>query len=165
MSSPYIYMEINMTTTIKLTDTQRQVLQHAIDHTDNNVVWFPEQVKGGARIKVIQALEHKGLIAGNSDNWQVTDVGYESLGLAPPKAKATHDDLDASQRTRSNSKQATIVRMLQRAEGSTIAQIIDVTGWQAHTVRGALSGSLKKRLGLAVTSQRESDQARVYRIM
>ena len=38
--------------------------------------------------------------------------------------------------------------MLQRPEGATIAEIVEATGWQPHTVRGALAGALKKRLGL-----------------
>jgi hypothetical protein len=41
--------------------------------------------------------------------------------------------------------------------------MVEATGWQAHTVRGALAGALKKRLGLAVTSEKV-DGARVYRI-
>ena len=47
-----------------------------------------------------------------------------------------------------------LVAMLVRAEGATIAQIVEATGWQPHTVRGALAGALKKRLGLAVTSEK-----------
>ncbi len=39
------------------------------------------------------------------------------------------------------------------------------TGWQAHSVRGAISGALKKKLGLAVTSERVGDRGRVYRIV
>ena len=54
--------------------------------------------------------------------------------------------------------------MLRRAEGATLAQIVEVTGWQPHTVRGALAGALKKRLGLAVTSEKIEGRGRVYRI-
>jgi hypothetical protein len=44
--------------------------------------------------------------------------------------------------------------MLRRPEGATIAQIVEVTGWQSHTVRGAFAGALKKRLGLEVSSEK-----------
>jgi hypothetical protein len=54
--------------------------------------------------------------------------------------------------------------MLKAPKGATIAEIIDATGWQAHTVRGALSGALKKKLGLNVTSEKVEGRGRVYRI-
>ena len=44
--------------------------------------------------------------------------------------------------------------MLRRKEGATIAQIVEATGWQPHTVRGAFAGALKKKLGLTVTSEK-----------
>ena len=44
--------------------------------------------------------------------------------------------------------------MLRRQDGATIAQIVEATGWQPHTVRGALAGALKKRLGLDVASEK-----------
>ena len=57
-------------------------------------------------------------------------------------------------KTREGTKQAQLIAMLQRPEGATVAQVVEATGWQAHTVRGALAGALKKRLGLAVTSEK-----------
>jgi hypothetical protein len=53
--------------------------------------------------------------------------------------------------------------MLRRKEGATIAQIVEVTGWQPHTVRGAFAGALKKKLGLTVTSEKVGND-RVYRL-
>ena len=54
--------------------------------------------------------------------------------------------------------------MLRRPEGATIAQVIEATGWQPHTVRGAISGALKKKRGLEVTSTKNETGERVYRI-
>jgi hypothetical protein len=54
--------------------------------------------------------------------------------------------------------------MLRRPEGATIAQVIAATGWQAHTVRGVISGALKKKRGLEVTSEKNAAGERVYRI-
>ena len=65
--------------------------------------------------------------------------------------------------TRADSKQALLIAMLRRDEGATIEQIVEATGWQRHTVRGAISGTLKKKLGLAVISGK-IDGRRVYRI-
>ena len=65
---------------------------------------------------------------------------------------------------REGTKQARLIAMLQRPEGATIAQVVEATGWQPHTVRGALAGALKKRLGLEVTSEKVAERGRVYRI-
>jgi Protein of unknown function (DUF3489) len=54
--------------------------------------------------------------------------------------------------------------MLRRKEGATIAQITAALEWQPHSVRGAISGSLKKKQGLTVTNQTTEDGRRVYRI-
>ena len=54
--------------------------------------------------------------------------------------------------------------MLQRPEGATIAEVVEATGWQPHTVRGALAGALKKRLGLTIGSEKVEGRGRVYRI-
>ncbi|MBN8518843.1 MAG: DUF3489 domain-containing protein [Candidatus Accumulibacter sp.] len=66
-------------------------------------------------------------------------------------------------RTRENSKQATVVAMLKRPEGATIAQICASTGWQSHTVRGTFAGAFKKKLGLTITSEKAPGGERVYR--
>ncbi len=65
---------------------------------------------------------------------------------------------------RSGTKQALMIDLLKRKKGATIEEIVEATGWQAHSVRGAISGALKKRLGLAVTSEKAGDRGRVYRI-
>src|SRR5439155_2898776 len=62
------------------------------------------------------------------------------------------------------SKQAAVIALLRRPEGVTVAEIIAATGWQPHTVRGLFSGTLKKKLGLALSSAQE-DRGRVYRIV
>ena len=83
----------------------------------------------------------------------------------PAKAarrRATPRKADSS--TRNGTKQALLVGMLQRPDGATIEQMTAKTGWQPHSVRGAISGTLKKKLGLAVTSMKVEDRGRVYRI-
>ena len=65
---------------------------------------------------------------------------------------------------RAGTKQAALIAMLRSADGATVAEIAAATGWQPHTVRGAIAGALKKRLGLAVTSGRVERRGRVYRI-
>jgi hypothetical protein len=61
------------------------------------------------------------------------------------------------------SKQDAVIAMLQRPEGVTVDEVVSVTGWQRHTVRGVFSGTLKKKLGLTLASAKE-ERGRVYRI-
>ena len=70
-----------------------------------------------------------------------------------------------AQRTpREGTKQATLIAMLRAPDGATIAEIVAATGWQPHTVRGAMAGALKKKLGLVVTSEKIEGRGRVYRL-
>jgi hypothetical protein len=75
-----------------------------------------------------------------------------------PKATASRAS------NRSSTKQALFVGLLQRKEGATTAEAVKATGWQPHSVRGAISGTLKKKLGLAVVSDKVEGRGRVYRI-
>ena len=70
----------------------------------------------------------------------------------------------APRRKREGTKQAAMIDMLRRKQGATIAQIADATGWQNHSIRGAIAGALKRKLGLNVTSEKIDDGPRTYRI-
>lgn len=64
------------------------------------------------------------------------------------------------------SKQARLIGLLNAAPGATLEQMMSLTGWQAHTVRGTISGVLRKRLGLNVVCDAASaSDARRYRII
>jgi hypothetical protein len=65
---------------------------------------------------------------------------------------------------RAASKLAKLIALLRRPEGATLEALAKATGWQAHSVRGAIAGALKKKRGLTVQSEKPSDGARVYRI-
>lgn len=122
-----------------------------------------------------------------------TDTACEALGIeratgqanapqpatgadtgAPAEAAdddATTDDTATADATapktrapRAGTKQATLVAMLGAPDGATIAEVMTATGWQPHTVRGAIAGALKKRLGLTVTSAKVEGRGRVYRV-
>ncbi len=66
---------------------------------------------------------------------------------------------------RPGTKQALLIDLLKRKKGATIEKIVEATGWQPHSVRGAISGTLKKKLGLMVTSEKPGDGPRRYRIV
>ena len=71
----------------------------------------------------------------------------------------------APRRKREGTKLALLIEMLRRPEGATIDQIADKTGWLRHSIRGAISGALKKKLGLTVTSEKVEGGERTYRII
>ena len=60
-------------------------------------------------------------------------------------------------------KQQVLVGLLSRPEGATLAELAAATEWQTHTVHGAMSGVLKKRLGLEISSEKDKARGRVYR--
>ena len=66
---------------------------------------------------------------------------------------------------RQGTKQALLIDLLKRKNGATIAELVETTGWQPHSVRGAISGSLKKKLGLTVTSAPVEGRGRIYKIV
>lgn len=89
-------------------------------------------------------------------------------GTARPgkSRKATRTDLGTSAAPApapKTSKSDKLIALLSRPQGATIEQMMEATGWQAHSVRGFLAGTLKKRLGKGVTSEK-TDAGRIYRI-
>ncbi len=70
-----------------------------------------------------------------------------------PAKPAEAAPVPAQARMREGTKQAQLIAMLTRAKGASIAEIAEALGWQAHTVRGALAGALKKKLGLDIASE------------
>jgi hypothetical protein len=65
---------------------------------------------------------------------------------------------------RPGTKLSLLVDMLRRNRGATIDEIVGATGWQKHSVRGAISGTVKKKLGLTVVSETDNKRGRVYRV-
>lgn len=70
----------------------------------------------------------------------------------------------ATQGSENGSKKTHVLELLARKEGATLAEIMKATGWQAHTVRGFISGALIKKGGLAVESFQNEAKERCYRL-
>ncbi len=150
----------------ELSPAQHAILVHAHERTEGRLTWFPDNIKGGARLKVLEGMAKRGLVIANGDNWHVSAQGYDALGVSCEKAQdvPTEDTpARATRASREGSKQAQVLALLKRPEGATINQICEATGWQPHTVRGAFAGTFKKKLGLAITSTKEAGADRVYR--
>ena len=82
----------------------------------------------------------------------------------PRQVSPTGADVAPAPKTRGGTNQAQLIAMLRREQGATIAQIVEATGWQPHTVRGAFAGALKRKLGLTVTSEKVEGGERIYRL-
>jgi len=80
-----------------------------------------------------------------------------------PRKQAKADTPAPAPNDKPKGKLATLVELLGRPEGATLEAMTQATGWQDHSVRGAMSGSLKKAMGLIITSEKV-DGVRIYRI-
>lgn len=116
----------------------------------------------------------------------ITAAGLAALGLEPepktqitaeseasPKAAAANSEVETppatataprERKTRDGTKQAAMIAMLQRPEGATLEELVAAMGWQPHTVRGAMAGALKKKLGLTIESENVENRGRVYKV-
>jgi len=89
----------------------------------------------------------------------ISKKAARTKGAAKPKAATT-----VASTSRAESKQSQLIAMLKQPDGATIAEIAKALEWLPHTVRGAIAGALKKKLGLKVESERVNDRGRAYRI-
>lgn len=157
----------------KLTTTQAAILKAAAARPDGSIEPLPTNLRGGARTAVIDGLLARGLIAESEGCHLLTDAGYAAVGKRHPIQKGVQktDAPDALTRSepiprtiRSGTKLATIIDAMRNPDGATIAQMMADTGWQAHSVRGAISGMVRKRLGYEVITAKGADGQRAYRI-
>ncbi len=108
----------------------------------------------------------------------MANVGKRVAHVGPAKAKRGKDAqqpkrrhtartaaTDPARMARGGSKKAEVIDVMRRSQGATLAEVMDLTGWQAHTVRGFVSGTLIKKLGLKVESFRSNEKERTYRVV
>ena len=85
--------------------------------------------------------------------------------MTPTAAKPAAGAQNGATTGRKGSKKAEVLELMGRKQGVTLAEIMKGTGWQAHTVRGFVSGTITKKLGLKVDSFKTADRERAYRIL
>jgi len=164
----------------KFSKTQTLILNRASQQADRIALPLPDRLRGGAANKVIVPLIKQGFLdeveadlRKNEPTWRktgdghgttlvITDAGLEAIGLKMPTRLS--DPEPAKPKQRAGTKQALLIEMLRAPDGASIAEITKATKWQKHTARGVMSGALKKRLGLTITSEKLDDRGRVYRI-
>lgn len=176
----------------KLSDTQLVILSAAVQRGDGAILPLPKSIKarGAALTKLIDALKRNRLVASLprapgspiEPVLVITDAGREAIGAdttetpTPPSSGTVDPNVgmarsdkrqtqsDAAGSARAGTKLARVVDLLRTETGATLAEIVEATGWQAHSVRGAISGTLKKKHCLTVTSEKVDGRGRVYRI-
>jgi DNA-binding MarR family transcriptional regulator len=170
-------------TQIHLSDAQAVILSAACARDDGAVFPVTTNLKGGAVGNVCKSLLKRGLIEEieatdlntvyrhDEDRGPVTlratPLAYSSLGITDDTRDTAPTETETAPapktvRRRTGTKQEAVIAMLRRAEGATIDEIAAATQWAPHTARGFLSGALKKKLGLAITSERVEARGRVY---
>ena len=107
----------------------------------------------------------------------LANEGKQAAPVAPAQGKPKKDAQKSKRRhtaraaakdktriAREGSKKAEVIDLARRSQGVTLAEIMELTGWQAHTVRGFISGTLIKKLGLKIESFRSKEKERTYRV-
>ena len=89
-------------------------------------------------------------------------LGVAGRNKAAPKSKRRHTAPATPKEA--GSKKDEVIDLMRRAQGASLAEIMELTGWQAHTVRGFVSGMLIRKLNMNVESFRSNEKERTYRI-
>jgi hypothetical protein len=177
-------------TMTSLTKTQALILSAAAQRASNLAMPLPKGLHGAAAKKVISMMIGRGWLEevdadmrkaeplwretgdGHGTTLVVTDAGLLAIGVEPVvvqtiaviRTHAAQPRAPKPPSPRAGTKQAQIIAMLQRPEGASVAEMVEATSWQAHTVRGAISGALKKRLGLPIVAEKVEGKGMVYKL-
>lgn len=130
-----------------------------------------EPVRAGKAeaVKVLGALLEQS--EADAEETRGSTSGRRSVAAAAPRV-VTRPDMTSHpvasptvRMPRPGTRQAALVEMLSRPEGASIPEIVAELGWKPYTIRGAISGVLKKRLGLPVTSGKIEGRGTVHRVV
>jgi hypothetical protein len=177
---PLCIGDISMT---KLTDMQLVLLTTAAGRIDGNLLppaqslgRYGERIRRAVEILINKAFAAEISVEDKDRSWRedagqffgvaITDAGRTAIGWEEqaegdsPAIEAEAQCLPSSV-PRSGSKAASVLALLGRAEGATLADLVDATGWLPHTTRAALTGFRKK--GHRITKDKR-DEATCYHI-
>lgn len=175
----------------KLSETQTAVLTASAQRPGGIALPLPNRLAGAAAKMAVTRMITLGWLQeveanvcqayplwretgdGHGTTLVVTDAGLLAIGFDPVVVKTVvairkHAAEAVGPKTpiqRAGTKQAHVIALMQRPEGVTIAEIVVATGWQAHSTRGVISGTLKKKLGLSISMTKVHGLGSVYRIV
>ena len=130
---------------------------------------------------ISNAEEPANAVASDSDMKSATNanIAPRKPRVAPAKARSAKNSVSSKRRVKSRkgaksakraarrrkaSKSARILELLKRSGGATLTELMKATGWQAHSVRGFLSGTVRKKMGLTVNSSKAEGEQRRYSV-
>jgi hypothetical protein len=183
-TAPFLSQEKGKPPMTQLSDTQALILSAAAQRPDHIALPLPESLRGGAAAKVVSTMIAKGLIEeadadtrrgepvwretgnGHGVTLIATNAGLAAIGIETESTAAEPIDKAApkTRTPRAGTKQATLIAMLRAPDGATIGEVSAALQWAPHTIRGAMAGALKKKLGLVITSGNIEGRGRVYTI-
>jgi hypothetical protein len=161
------------------------VLAPALARPDRCLYPITAPLKGGAVGNIAKSLLKRGLIEeGHADDhgtvWRCDDDGEPlTLRITDAGAQALSGDVvnsaeryernvepvvEQSPARKNGSARDVLIELLHQADGASIAEMTDATGWLPHSVRGAISGVIAKKLRHTVASAKDDVRGRVYRI-
>jgi len=149
-------------TTIQLTPAQHAILAKAINTSGGKIDWFPDNIKGGARKKVLDGLFNRALITPDGEGWCVAAEGYDALGMKRPYIEAKHtskfeaklDTIIANAEAAQDAPDATAAPQTTDAELEA-----DVAACEAEWAKNAATAQAKPR------TRDNSKQAEVIRML
>jgi hypothetical protein len=173
----------------KVSTVQQQILKHAAAHPDglvpnelegSSAAALGRAVSGLAKQKLVQELP-PGASGEEGDGqagrrFRITAAGLAAIGAPDVMVGTVQDPAPSGKKARraggqakgasapASSKADRLIMLLKRKNGATLDELTAASDWQAHSVRGFLSGTVKKRLGHQVTSERDESGVRRYRI-
>ena len=169
-------------THIQLSDAQSVILSDACAREDGMVFPVTASLKGGAVGNVCKSLLKRGLIeevpaTDHTTVWRhdeergpltlrATALAYSTLEITDdPQQQPDGQPAPEPSHRRTGTKQEAVIEMLSAKGGATLDEIVAATKWAPHTARGFLSGALKKKLGLTITSEKIQGRGRAYIIV
>lgn len=167
---------------VDLSHHQRCILETACARPDGKLFPIMQNLKGGAVGNICKSLLSRHLVeetpaSGSNLVWRydaalgpvtlrVTNLAYAALGLMEGDATPPHKTHDRYRKFGAprQSPAETIIAMMQRPDGASMKEMTSETGWQAHSIRGLISGVLRKKQGVPIETVRDASRGAVYRI-
>ena len=151
---------------IPLSASQRAILEAAAARADGAIYPLRPKLKGVAAERLLTVLvSNKLAVQGEGANdLRITNAGRRAIDAPKAPALPAEPEPAHTAPVPPATKQDVLIALLRRPEGATLEQMMAATGWLRHSVRGAISAGLRKKLGLRVVTERLPERVTLYRI-